>query len=309
MGPIVALAGGVGAAKLLRGLIRVLPPGNLVVIGNVGDDFEFHGLHVSPDLDIVMYTLAGAVDDAKGWGIAGDTFQSLQMLGSLGFETWFNLGDKDLAVQVVRNGLLKSGLSLSGAVAELCRMLGVEAELLPVTDDQMRTVIISGNVRLDFQEYFVKRGATDKVANVVYEGCETAKPAQGVLEAIETAEQVIVCPSNPILSINPILSVPGVRSSLTRTVARIVGVSPIIGGKTIRGPAANIMSDLGLEVSPYGVAKLYQDFLDHLIIDDADVKLRQQIESLGVKVTVVNTIMGSVQDAVSLASTALKQSK
>jgi LPPG:FO 2-phospho-L-lactate transferase len=305
MGHVVALAGGVGAARLLRGFLQVVPPEDLVIVGNVGDDFEFHGLHVSPDLDIVMYTLAGVVDDAKGWGIAGDTFNSLRMLAGLGFETWFKLGDGDLAVQVVRNGLLKSGLSLSEAVAKLCRMFSVRARLLPVSDDRVRTVILSGGVRLGFQEYFVKRGATDEVAGVLFEGCESAKPAPGVLEAIETAKRIVVCPSNPFLSVNPILSVPGVRDGLKRTSARVVGVSPIVGGKAVKGPAADIMSDLGLEASAYSVAKLYEDFLDHLIIDDADAGLRERIESLGIGVTVADTIMRSVQDAVSLASTVL----
>jgi len=302
MGRVVALAGGVGAAKLLRGLVRIVPPEDLAIVGNVGDDFEFHGLHVSPDLDIVMYTLAGLVDGARGWGISDDTFTCLAMLERLGFETWFKLGDKDVAVQMVRTDLLRSGVNLSDAVAELCRLLGVRARLMPMSNDTVRTVIMSGCVRLGFQEYFVKRRATDEVTRVLFEGCDDAKPAPGVIEAINTAERVVVCPSNPILSINPILSVPDIRDALKSTRGLIVGVSPIVGGKAVKGPADRIMSSLGLEVSAYGVAKLYQDFLDHLIIDRADADLRTRIEELGIRASVADTIMKDVENAVSLAA-------
>jgi LPPG:FO 2-phospho-L-lactate transferase len=302
MGRVVALAGGVGAAKLLRGLVRVVSPEDLVIVGNVGDDFEFHGLHVSPDLDIVMYTLAGIVDEARGWGVANDTFTCLAMLERLGFETWFKLGDKDIAVQTVRTDLLRSGGSLSEAVAELCRVLGVKARLMPMSNDPVRTVILSGCMRLGFQEYFVKRRATDEVTRVLFEGCDDAKPAPDVIEAINSAERVIVCPSNPILSINPILSVPGIRDALKSTKGLTVGVSPIVGGKAVKGPADRIMSSLGLEVSAYGVAKIYEDFLDHLIIDRADADLRTRIEELGIRASVADTIMKDVENAVSLAA-------
>ena len=302
MGRVVALAGGVGAAKLLRGLVRVVPPEDIVIVGNVGDDFEFHGLHVSPDLDIVMYTLAGVVDEARGWGVADDTFTCLEMLERLGFETWFKLGDKDIAVQTVRTDLLRSGVSLSEAVAELCRLLGVKARLMPMSNDPVRTVVLSGCVRLGFQEYFVKRRATDEVTRVLFEGCGDAKPAPGVIEAINSAERVVVCPSNPVLSIGPILSVPGIRDALKSTRGLIVGVSPIVGGKAVKGPADRIMSSLGLEASAYGVAKLYEDFVDHLIIDRADADLRTRIEELGIRASVADTIMKDVENAVSLAA-------
>ncbi len=302
MGLVVALAGGVGAAKLLRGLVRVVPPEDLVIVGNVGDDFEFHGLHVSPDLDIVMYSLAGIVDEARGWGVADDTFTCLAMLERLGFETWFKLGDKDIAVQTVRTDLLGRGVSLSEAVAELCRLLGVKARLMPMSNDPVRTVVLSGCVRLGFQEYFVKRRATDEVTRVLFEGCDHAKPAPGVIEAINSAERVVVCPSNPILSINPILSVPGIRDALESTNGLIVGISPIVGGKAIKGPADKIMSSLGLEVSAFGVAKFYETFLDHLIIDRADADLRTRIEGLGIRASVTDTIMKDVENAVSLAA-------
>jgi len=208
---VVALAGGVGAARLLRGLVKVVSPEDLVIVGNTGDDFELHGLHISPDLDIVMYTLAGIVDEAKGWGIAGDTFHCLEMLNRLGFETWFKLGDQDLGVNLVRTRLLRSGMTLSRATAELCRMLDAKARLVPMSDDPVRTKILAGQLRLEFQEYFVKRGATDVVTGVLYEGCKEARPASGILEAIERAERIIICPSNPILSVSPMLSISGFR--------------------------------------------------------------------------------------------------
>ena len=302
MGLVVVLSGGVGAAKLLKGLVRVVSPEDLVIVGNVGDDFEFHGLHVSPDLDIVMYTLADIVDETKGWGITGDTFSCLGMLERLGFETWFRLGDKDVAVQIVKTDLLKSGVSLSEAVAELCRLLGVKARLMPMSNDSVRTVVISGCVRMGFQEYFVKRRAMDEVTSVLFEGCGEARAAPGVIEAINSAERVVVCPSNPVLSINPILSIPGIRDALKSTMGYVVAVSPIVGGKAVKGPADRIMSSLGLEASAYGVARLYEDFLDHLIIDRVDAGLRTRIEDLGIKASVTNTIMKDVENAVSLAA-------
>ena len=302
MGSVVALAGGVGAAKFLRGLVRLVPEDDVIVVGNTGDDFEYHGLHVSPDLDIVMYTLAGLVDEAKGWGIAGDTFSCLRMLERLGFETWFKLGDEDLAIQIIRTRLLKNGVTLSEAVAELCQTLGVKARLVPMSNDPVQTVILSGRLRLGFQEYFVKREAKDKVTGVLYEGCKDARPALGVIEAINGAERVIICPSNPVLSIAPILSIFSIRDALKNTRAYVVSVSPIVGGRAIKGPADKIMSSLGLEASAYGVAQYYEDFLDHIVIDNVDAGLRARIERLGIKVTATDTIMKSVESAASLAA-------
>jgi LPPG:FO 2-phospho-L-lactate transferase len=301
MGLVVALAGGVGAAKLLRGLVQVVPFDDLLIVGNTGDDFELYSLHISPDLDIVMYTLAGIVDEAKGYGVAGDTFHCLNMLERLGFETWFGLGDRDLAVHVVRTELLGTGMTLSQTTAELCRMLHVKVRLVPMSDDPVRTKVLTGQLRLDFQEYFVKRRAEDVVSGVIYDGCEKAKTAPGILEAIERAERIVICPSNPLLSVSPMLSIPGFTDGLRRSNARVVGVSPIVGGKALKGPADKIMASLGLEPSAYGVAKFYEDFLDHLIIDNADEQHRSRIESLGVKVTVTDTIMKSVEDSVRLA--------
>jgi LPPG:FO 2-phospho-L-lactate transferase len=301
MGTVVALAGGVGAAKLLRGLVRIIPPQDLVIVGNTGDDVELHGLHMSPDLDILMYTLAGIVDEEKGWGVSGDTFNCLNMLGKLGLETWFKLGDRDLATHIARTKMLKDGVTLSQATAHLCKMLGVNVKLLPMTDDSVQTKVVSGPLRLDFQEYFVKRGTKDEVTNVFFEGAEKAKPAPGVLEAIRGADRVVVCPSNPVLSLSPMLSISGIRKELTKTGAYVVGVSPVVGGKAIKGPTDRILAGMGLEASACGVAKFYEDFLDHFIIDEVDERDKARIEGLGVKVTVADTVMKNLGDSVRLA--------
>jgi LPPG:FO 2-phospho-L-lactate transferase len=301
MGLVVALAGGVGAAKLLRGLVQVVPPQNLVIVGNTGDDVELYGLHVSPDLDTVMYTLAGVVDEAKGWGVAGDTFHCLEMLGRLGFETWFRLGDRDLAIHVARTAMLKKGMPLSQATAELCRMLGVRATLMPMSNDPVRTKVLSGKRQLDFQEYFVKRETMDYVSGVTFEGAERAKPVPGMLKAIKEADRVVVCPSNPTLSVSPILSISSIRDALIKTSAYVVGVSPIVGGKALKGPADRIMASMGLEVSAFGVAKFYEDLIDGFVIDAVDEPERFRVEKLGVKVAVTNTMMKSVEDSVRLA--------
>ncbi|MEM3769659.1 MAG: 2-phospho-L-lactate transferase [Candidatus Bathyarchaeia archaeon] len=301
MGKVVALAGGVGAAKLLRGLVKIVSPKDLFIIGNVGDDVELYGLHISPDLDIIMYTLAGIVDEEKGWGIAGDTFNCLEMLGHLGFETWFRLGDKDLATHIIRTKMLREGMPLSQVIEGLCKMFGVETRLIPMSDNRVRTKIQSGNMLLEFQEYFVKRGATETVTSVIFEGVERAKPAPGVVQAIEGAERIIICPSNPILSIAPILAIKAIKKALGKSEAQIVGISPIIGGKALKGPADMIMASMGFEPSAYGVAKFYGKLLKHFIIDEIDKEQKNRIERLGIKVTVTNTIMKSLEDSVRLA--------
>jgi len=306
MGNVVALAGGVGAAKLLRGIVKVAPPKSLFIIGNVGDDIELHGLHISPDLDIIMYTLAGVVDETKGWGIANDTFNCLEMLGRLGFETWFRLGDKDLATHIIRTKMLREGMTLSQATAKLCKMFGVEANLIPMSDDPVRTKIRSGNMLLEFQEYFVKRGTMDTVTDVIFEGAEKAEPAPGVIDAIEGAERIIICPSNPILSIAPILAIKAIKKALENAKAPIVGISPIVGGKALKGPADRVMASMGYEPSAYGVAKFYGKLLKHFVIDEIDKKQRTLIERLGIKVTVTNTIMKSLEDSIRLAKIVMK---
>mgnify|MGYP000498291008 FL=1 len=301
MGLVVALAGGVGAAKLLRGLVRIIPPQDLVIVGNTGDDIELYGLHISPDLDIIMYTLAGIVDETKGWGISGDTFNCLDMLSTLGLETWFKLGDRDLAIHILRTKMLKEGMTLSKATAELCKMLEVKAKLVPMSDNPVRTKVLSGTLRLEFQEYFVKRQTKDIVTGVLFEGAEEAKPAPGVIKAISDADRIVMCPSNPVLSISPILSISLIRKELQKTDAYIIGISPIVGGKALKGPADKVMASMGLEVSAYGVAKFYEDLLDHFIIDKMDEQHKRRIEELGMKVTVADTVMKTLEDSIRLA--------
>lgn len=303
---VAALAGGVGAAKLLRGLVKVIPPKNLTIIGNVGDDIELYGLHISPDLDIILYTLAGIVDEAKGWGVSGDTFYCLDMLGKLGFETWFKLGDRDLAIHIARTKMLKDGMTLSQVTAKLCKMLGVEANLVPMSDDSVRTRVQSDQLLLDFQEYFVKRGTANHVIKVFFEGAERAKPAPGIIEALKEAKSIVICPSNPILSIAPILSVSAIRKELAALNVPRVGVSPIVGGKALKGPADRVMASMGFEASAYGVAKFYGSLLSHFIIDEVDREHKERIESLGIKVVVADTVMKSLEDSVRLAKVVIE---
>ncbi len=303
---VLALAGGVGAARLLRGLVQLLRKEELVIIGNVGDDLDVYGLHVSPDLDIVMYTLAGIVDEEKGWGVSGDTFKCLAMLGKYGIENWFKTGDLDLATHIARTQMLKNGLTLSEVTATLCDKLGMKAKLVPVTNDHLRSKVVSGRAVLDFQDYFVRRGTRDEVTSVLFEGADKARPAPGVIEAIREADRIIICPSNPILSILPILSLPEVKEEVINSNAYVVAVSPIIGGKTLKGPADRIMVSMGHECSAYGVAKFYQDLIDHIIIDEADREHKQRIENLGIKATVTDTIMKTQEHSRRLAKTAVE---
>jgi len=301
MGIIVALAGGVGAAKFLEGLVRVVDPKDVFIVGNTGDDAEFYGLHVCPDLDIVMYTLAGIVDKAKGWGILGDTFECLNMLGKLGYETWFKLGDRDLALNIARTKMLREGMTLSQVTKRLCKSLGVDVEIVPMSDNSVRTKIVSDRLILNFQEYFVKRGTIDRVTDVIYEGAKEAEMSPRIDKALAQADRIIICPSNPILSISPILSIPKFRDELLKTNAPKIGISPIVGGKTIKGPADRIMSTMGFEASAFGVAEYYSELLDHFIIDNVDERQKSQIKSLGMKVTVTNTMMNTLEDSIHLA--------
>jgi LPPG:FO 2-phospho-L-lactate transferase len=303
---ITALAGGVGAARFLTGLVRLVKGEDLTVIVNTGDDIDLFGLHISPDVDIVTYTLAGIVDDVKGWGIKGDTFRCLEALRKFGCEAWFNLGDKDLATHMFRTGLLKNGYKLSEITTQISRALGLDVKILPMTDDKFETRIVTGNGSIHFQEYFVKRGAEDEVLGVEFLGAENAKPAVGVVEAIMDAELVVVCPSNPVVSIGTILAVEEVRDSLRLTDAKKVAISPIIAGAPIKGPADKLLRGLGLEVSAFSVAKLYADFLDTFVLDAVDSAEKSRIEKLGVEVKVTNTIMKGLEDKIGLARTVLE---
>jgi len=301
MGMITALAGGVGAAKLLTGLVRIIDQKNLTIVVNTGDDIELHGLHISPDLDIAAYSLAGIVDEEKGWGIKGDTFNCLDSLKRFSGQEWFNLGDKDFATHIFRTNLLRKGKTLTEVTAEISRALGLKATILPMSDDKFETRIVTKQGTLHFEEYMVKRAAKDEVLGVELFGAKTAKPAAGVLEAIDKAERVVICPSNPVVSIGTILAVKGIRDALKRTKAKKIAVSPIIAGAPVKGPADKLLRGLGHEVSAFGVAELYADFLDTFIVDTADASDVERIKRLGVKVKTAHTLMKTLEDKVQLA--------
>jgi LPPG:FO 2-phospho-L-lactate transferase len=304
---ITALGGGVGAARFLTGLLKIVKDDDVSVIVNTGDDIEMFGLHISPDIDIVAYTLAGIVDEEKGWGIEGDTFQALEMLKKLGLETWFALGDRDFATNIFRTDLLKKGFTLSQATNIICNGLELKVKLLPMTNDKFETRIKIDDGLVHFEEYFVKRRSSKKVLGVEFAGSESAKPSPKVIDLILEAEVVIICPSNPIVSIGTILSINGIRDALRRTKARVVGVSPIVAGAPIKGPADKIMRGLGFEVSAFGVAKLYSDFLDTFIIDNLDSAEKKRVENLGIEVKTTNTIMKNLEDKVQLAKFVLEK--
>lgn len=302
---ITALAGGVGAARFLTGLTKLVKEEDLSVIVNTGDDIELFGLYISPDVDIVTYTLAGIVDETKGWGIKNDTFQCLKMLQKLGLDTWFGLGDKDLATHIYRTNRLKQGFTLTQITNEVCRSFGLKVKILPMSNDKIETRVRTNEGSMHFEEYFVKRQAKDEVLGVDFVGANTSKPAEGVLDAILDAEIVVVCPSNPVASIGAILSLDGVRGALRRTTARVVGVSPIVAGLPIKGPADKMLRSLGIEVSAFGVAKLYSDFLDVFVLDEADILQKERIEKTGLNVKVANTLMTNLERKVELARTVL----
>jgi LPPG:FO 2-phospho-L-lactate transferase len=302
---ITALAGGVGAARFLTGLTHHVKQEDLTVIVNTGDDIDLFGLHISPDVDIVTYTLAGIINDENGWGIKGDTFECLSMLKRFGSVDWFNLGDRDFATSILRTNMLKNGLTLSEVSEKVSRDLGLKLKILPMTDDKFVTHIRIAEGSIHFEEYMVKRAGQDQVLGVEFVGADTAKPAAGVVEAIMNSERVIICPSNPIVSIGTILSISGVREAMRKTGAKKVAVSPIVGGAPIKGPADKLLRGLGVEVSAFGVAKLYSDFLDAIVIDTVDAAEKSQIEALGIKVTIANTLMKDLASKTALADIVL----
>src|SRR5713101_5010768 len=288
---IVVLAGGVGAARFLQGLVQVVPQERLAVIVNTGDDRDFYGLHVSPDLDIVMYTLSGKVDETHGWGIRDDTYHTMSQLTQYGNEDWFMLGDRDLATHIHRTNLLRQGKTLSEVTDELRQKFELDIRLLPMTDQPVATYIRTPAGLLHFQEYMVKRHCADEVQDVIFVGASDARPAPGVLDAIKEAEAILIAPSNPIVSIGSILAVPGIHDILHEASGMVAAVSPIVGGAPIKGPADKLMSGLGIPVSAVGVARCYRDFLDVMVIDEQDAHLASAIEDLGIPTVVTNTIM------------------
>lgn len=296
---VVALAGGVGGAKLALGLARVLPPDQLTVIVNTGDDFCLHGLAISPDLDTVMYTLGGVANSDTGWGLAGDTTQMLDMLRQYGEQPWFKLGDRDLATHLLRTRWLAEGQSLTQVTGRLCKGLGVDQAILPMSDDPVRTLVDTVEYgELAFQEYFVKYRWQPVAKGITYAGAEAARPSETALTAIQEADAVVICPSNPLLSIAPILAVPGMREALLEK--PVVAVTPIVSGEAIKGPAAKLMSELGWTVSPPSVAVYYGELLSGFVLDERDAGAYTQAD-FGCQVWVADSVMVSEQDKVRLA--------
>jgi len=303
---IVALAGGTGAAKLLRGLVHVTDPARLFIIGNTGDDLEWWGLHVSPDLDSVAYALAGLLDGTRGWGVRDDTFHCLEAMHRLGRETWFRLGDRDLATHLHRTLLLRTGASLSAATRAIASVLGIPAHLVPMSDDPVRTELRTSGGWLSLEEFFVRERCAPDVLEVAYRGAGDARPAPEVLEAIDTAEAVVVCCSNPVTSIGPILAVPGIVDALLRTPAPVVAVSPIVGGQAVSGPAGKLLTARDLEVSPRGVAEAYRPWLDALVLDSVDIAHAAALERDGVRPVAANAVMRDGADEARLARVVLE---
>ena len=308
---IAALAGGVGAARMLRGLAAVVPPSDICAVVNTGDDFVLHGLQISPDLDTVTYTLAGAVNPETGWGLAGETWRAMEALERYGGQTWFRLGDRDLGTHLYRTQRRAEGATLSEITAEISAAWDVAVRLLPVSDDPVRTMLtiggltVEGEGEIDFQDYFVARHHDVVVSAVRFAGAETSRPGPGVLAALADAEVVVVCPSNPIVSIGPVLAVPGVRAALARRRDRTVAVSPIVAGAALKGPADRLLRELGHDSSVVGVARIYAELAAVLVIDEADADLADAVEDQGMRAVVAPTVMSSPDRAAALARVAL----
>jgi LPPG:FO 2-phospho-L-lactate transferase len=304
--PVVALAGGVGAARFLRGLVRAVPAEQVTAVVNTGDDRVFYGVCVSPDLDIVTYTLAGRVDPERGFGLAGDGFAAIDALAAFGHETWFRLGDRDLATCLHRTIRLREGVGLARATEEIRRALGVATRILPMSEDPCPTVVeLSGGRRLHFEEYLVRDGAPSDVEAVDLAAARRARPAPGVCEALRGARTIVLCPSNPVVSIGPILAVPGVREAIAASGAPVVAISPIVGGAPVKGPADHLLRGTGAEVSARGVARLYRDLAQGFVLDLRDAELLAEVEALGLRALAVDTIMRDAAASEALARAVL----
>ncbi|MGP0075771.1 MAG: 2-phospho-L-lactate transferase [Bryobacteraceae bacterium] len=298
---VVALAGGVGAARFLDGLTRVIAPERVFVIGNTADDAEIHGLHISPDLDTVTYTLAGLANPQHGWGIRGDSFRCLEALGRLGADTWFQLGDVDLATHLYRTQRLRQGATLTEVTSEIARALNVRSPIVPMSNERVRTRICTPSGELEFQTYFVKRRARDRVTALHFEGASEASPAPGLLDAIANADAILLCPSNPFISIGPILAIPGIREALQSRRENVAAISPIVGGRALKGPAAKMMRSMQMRSSAAEVAKLYDDFAGVFVLDEVDRKQAAHVAALGLRPVVTNTIMRGLRQRKALA--------
>ncbi len=297
----VLLSGGVGGARMAEGLQRALAPGRLSVLVNTGDDFELLGLRVCPDLDTVLYTLADRANPDQGWGLRDETWECMQALAELGAPSWFRLGDRDLATHLVRTEALKRGRSLTGVMADLARALGLETRILPMCDEAVRTRVRTREGLLDFQDYFVRRGQRDRVLEVEFAGIRQAQATREVQEALAQADLVVLAPSNPFVSIAPILQVPGLRRSLEESAARTIAVSPIVGGRALKGPAAAMLESLGHELSALGVARLYSGVVDEFVLDLEDERLAPAVASLGMRPRVLPTVMSGPPERLALA--------
>ena len=307
----LALSGGIGGAKLALGLEHIFNSPKLMIAGNTGDDFEHFGLNISPDLDTLLYTLSGKSDLERGWGLANETWSFMKAIKEIGGETWFQLGDRDLAIHVERTRRLKEGERLSLITSSFCRKFGVKSHIVPATDDPLKTLVKTPKGILSFQHYFVRDQCRPKILGLKYEGQENAQPCPALEEALESSllEMVVVCPSNPFLSIDPILAVKGVREKLKSSNARVIAVSPIVGGDAVKGPTANNMRDLGFSVSAYTIAKYYSDFIDGFMLDKGDENEISRIESLGMQVGLADTVMTDLQSKIKLAEDVLRFSK
>ena len=299
---ITVLAGGVGAARYLAGQLQVTPPTDVTAVVNVADDIELHGLHISPDIDTVIYTLSGAIDRDRGWGLADETWNALSELRALGFDAWFNLGDRDIGTHLFRTTLLREGLSLSEVTARLAAARGLCCRVLPASDERIETrVTLASGEEIGFQEYFVRLRHDVAISGVRFDGVEAARPAPGVREAIAGADVVVIAPSNPVVSIGPVLAVDGVAEALAARRERTVAVSPIVAGAALKGPAARMLRELGEEASVVGVARRYRDVASALVIDEADAELASAVADAGVRAVVAPTIMSSPEAAAELA--------
>jgi LPPG:FO 2-phospho-L-lactate transferase len=303
---VVLLVGGVGGAKLAVGLADILPPECLTIIVNTADDFEHLGLHVSPDLDTVMYSLAGVANPDTGWGVAGDTFQMIDMLDSYGGPTWFKLGDRDLATNLKRTQMLREGKTFAEVTQHLSEALGVQQQIVPMSNDSVQTWIDTAQGGMAFQEYFVRERWQPEVKAITFRGAEQAEPAPLIIDALDQATLIVLGPSNPYLSIDPILAVSGIREYIEQAKASCVAVSPIVGGKALKGPAAALMAAMRVEVSPLGIARHYDGLLDGIIIDTVDRSLCAQLEAGGLRTVALNTIMNTRSDKVELARQLLR---
>ena len=302
---ITVLTGGTGGAKFVDGLRQVVPPEQLTIIVNTGDDLLWWGLYVSPDIDSITYVLSGLLSRERGWGVKGDTFYCLQAMGQLGQPIWFHTGDRDLAVHVLRSKLLAEGRTLSEVTTEISDKLGVKSRILPMSDSRVETRVGTPVGELSFEEYFVQRWYQDPVESIRFAGAADAEPAPGVIDAILEADIVLVAPSNPVTSIGPILAVPGIKDALQKSNARVAAISPIIAGEAVAGPAGILMASQGLEVSVAGVAHAYHDFLDMLVIDVRDSESEKALRQSGLRVHVTKTLMRTPEDKAELATSVL----